>query len=58
MLNTISKKALDAQKEYSSVNERATTSGKIIGGFGGMIAKSFQDPMMQLGVIASFGYSI
>jgi len=58
MLNTISKKALDAQKEYSSVNERATTSGKIIGGFGGMVAKSFQDPMMQLGVIASFGYSI
>lgn len=58
MLNTISKKALDAQKEYSSVDERATTSGKIIGGFGGMIAKSFQDPMMQLGVIASFGYSI
>ena len=58
MLNTISKKALDAQKEYSSVNERATTSGKIIGGFGGMVAKSFQDPMMQLGVVASFGYSI
>ena len=58
MQKTISKKALDAWKEYSAVSERATTSGKIIGGFGGMIAKSFQDPMMQLGVLASFGYSI
>ena len=58
MQKTISKKTLDAWKEYSSIDERATTSGKIIGGFGGIMLKSFQDPYMQLGVLASFGYSI
>ncbi len=58
MQKLISKKAKDAWQEYSSVNERATTSGKIIGGFGGMALTAFKDPYMQLGVVASFGYSV
>ena len=55
---TISKKALDAWKEYSAISERATTSGKIVGGFGGMAARAFTDPIMAAAVVASFGYSV
>ena len=58
MQKVIAKKAKDAWQDYSSISERATTSGKIVGGFGGMAATAFRDPFMQLGVIASFGYSI
>ncbi len=58
MQKVIAKKAKDAWQEYSSIDERATTSGKIFGGFGGIAVTSFKDPMMQLGVLASFGYSI
>ena len=57
MMGTISKKAHSAWKEYSEINERATTAGKI-GGFGGMMGGAFTDPIMQLGVVASFGYSV
>ena len=57
MMGTISKKAHSAWKEYSEINERATTAGKI-GGFGGMMGGAFTDPIMQLGVVASFGYSL
>jgi len=55
---TISKKALDAWKEYSEISERATTSGKIVGGFGGMAVQAFKDPIMLAAVFASFGYSV
>ncbi len=58
MQKVIAKKAKDAWQDYSSISERATTSGKIVGGFGGMAATAFRDPFMQLGVIASFGYSV
>ena len=58
MQKVIAKKAQDAWQEYSSISARATTSGKIIGGFGGMAATAFRDPFMQAGVIASFGYSV
>jgi len=58
MQKVIAKKAKDAWQEYSSIDERATTSGKIVGGFGGIAVTSFKDPMMQLGVLASFGYSV
>ena len=58
MQKVIAKKAQDAWQDYSSISERATTSGKIVGGFGGMAATAFKDPFMQLGVLASFGYSI
>ena len=57
MMGTISKKAHSAWKEYSEINERATTAGKI-GGFVGMMGGAFTDPIMQLGVVASFGYSV
>ena len=55
---TISKKALDAWKEYSEISARATTSGKIVGGFGGMAVQAFKDPIMLAAVVASFGYSV
>ena len=55
---TISKKALDAWKEYSAISERATTSGKIVGGFGGMAVQAFKDPIMLAALGVSFGYSI
>ena len=58
MQKVISKKAHDAWKEYADIKSRATTSGNIIGGFGGMAVTAFKDPWMQAGVIASFGYSI
>jgi len=58
MQKVIAKKAQDAWQDYSSISERATTSGKIVGGFGGMALTAFKDPFMQLGVLASFGYSI
>ena len=58
MQKKISTKAHDAWREYAEISSRATTSGKIVGGFGGMALTSFKDPYMQLGVIASFGYSI
>ena len=58
MQKVISKKAQDAWADYAEIKSRATTSANIIGGFGGMAATSFLDPWMQLGVIASFGYSI
>ena len=57
VMNTISKKAHSAWKEYSELNERATTTGKI-GGFVGMMGGAFTDPIMQAGVVASFGYSV
>jgi len=57
VMNTISKKAHSAWKEYSEINERATTTGKI-GGFAGMMGGAFTDPIMQAGVVASFGYSV
>jgi len=57
VMNTISKKAHSAWKEYSELNERATTTGKI-GGFVGMMGGAFTDPIMQAGVVASFGYSL
>ncbi|MAW01982.1 MAG: hypothetical protein CMI81_03760 [Candidatus Pelagibacter sp.] len=58
MQKVIAKKAKDAWSDYASVSERATTSGKIVGGFGGMAVTAFKDPWMQLGVLASFGYSV
>ena len=58
MQKVIAKKAKDAWSDYASVSERATTSGKIFGGFGGMAVTAFKDPWMQLGVLASFGYSV
>ena len=57
MMGTISKKAHSGWKEYSELNERATTTGKI-GGAVGMMGGAFTDPIMQLGVVASFGYSV
>ena len=57
VMNTISKKAHSAWKEYSEINERATTAGKF-GGFAGMMGGAFTDPIMQAGVVASFGYSV
>ncbi len=57
VMGTISKKAHSAWKEYSEINERATTAGKL-GGFAGMMGGAFTDPIMQLGVVASFGYSV
>ena len=58
MQKVIAKKAQDAWQEYAEIKSRATTSGNIIGGFGGMAVTAFKDPWMQAGVIASFGYSI
>ena len=55
---TISKNTLDAWKEYGEISARATTSGKIIGGFGGMAFQAFKDPVMLAAVVASFGYSV
>ena len=55
---TISKKALTAWKEYAEISERATLSGKIIGGFGGMAARAMTDPPMVAAAFASFGYSV
>ena len=57
MMGTISKKAHSGWKEYSELNERATTTGKI-GGAVGMMGGAFTDPIMQAGVVASFGYSV
>jgi len=57
MQATISKKAHSAWSEYQNINERATTGGKI-GGFAGIAGGAFTDPLMQMAVVASFGYSI
>ena len=57
MQATIAKKAHSAWKEYSDINERATTKGKI-GGFGGIAAGAFTDPIMAGAAVASFGYSV
>ena len=57
MLNTISKKAHSAWKEYSEINERSTTGGTI-GGFAGIAGGAFTDPIIQLATVASFGYAV
>ena len=57
MQATIAKKAHSAWKEFSDINERATTKGKI-GGFGGIAAGAFTDPIMGGAAVASFGYSV
>ena len=57
MLNTISKKAHSAWKEYSEINERATGTGKV-GGFAGIAGGAFTDPIIGGATVASFGYSI
>lgn len=57
MQATIAKKAHSAWKEFSDINERATTKGKI-GGFGGIAAGAFTDPIMAGAAVASFGYSV
>tara|TARA_Y100001963_G_scaffold78346_1_gene108597 strand:+ start:2525 stop:4006 length:1482 start_codon:yes stop_codon:yes gene_type:complete len=57
MQNTISKKAHSLYKEYKDLDERATWQGKA-GGFGGIAAGAFTDPIMLATIPVSFGYSI
>ena len=58
MYKTIATKAKDSWVDNASVSERATLGGKIFGQFGGMAVTAFKDPWMQLGLVASFGYSV
>ena len=57
MQNTISKKAHSLYTEYKDLDERATWQGKA-GGFGGIAAGAFTDPIMIATIPVSFGYSI
>ena len=57
MQNTISKKAHSLYKEYKDLDERATWQGKA-GGFVGIGAGAFTDPIMLATIPVSFGYSI
>ena len=57
MHETIKKKSHSAWQEFTDINQRATGYGKA-GGFAGIAGGAFTDPFMQMGVVASFGYSI
>ena len=57
MQNTISKKAHSLYKDYKDITDRATWQGKV-GGFGGIAAGVFTEPVMLATIPVSFGYSI
>jgi len=57
MQKTIATKTQNAWKDYTEVNERATTAGWW-GGMGGMGAAAFTDPIMLMTIPVSFGYSV
>jgi len=57
MQNTIASKTQNAWRDYTEVNERATTAGWW-GGMGGMAGGAFTDPIMLATIPISFGYSV
>ena len=57
MQKTIATKTQNAWKDYTEVNERATTAGWW-GGMGGMAGAAFTDPIMLMTIPISFGYSV
>tara|TARA_R100000900_G_scaffold34050_2_gene27663 strand:- start:2046 stop:4451 length:2406 start_codon:yes stop_codon:yes gene_type:complete len=57
MQKTIADKTQNAWKDYTEVNERATTAGWW-GGMGGMAGAAFTDPIMLMTIPISFGYSV
>ena len=57
MQKTIADKTQNAWKDYTEVNERATTAGWW-GGLGGMAGAAFTDPIMLMTIPISFGYSV
>ena len=57
MQKTIATKTQNAWKNYTEVNERATTAGWW-GGMGGMAGAAFTDPIMLMTIPISFGYSV
>jgi aryl carrier-like protein len=57
MQKTIATKTHNAWKDYTEVNERATTAGWW-GGMGGMAGAAFTDPIMLMTIPISFGYSV
>tara|TARA_R100000951_G_scaffold30431_2_gene26165 strand:+ start:1584 stop:4076 length:2493 start_codon:yes stop_codon:yes gene_type:complete len=57
MQKTIATKTQNAWKDYTEVNERATTAGWW-GGMGGMATAAFTDPIMLMTIPISFGYSV
>ena len=57
MQKTIASKTQNAWKDYTEINERATTAGWW-GGMGGMAGAAFTDPIMLMTIPISFGYSV
>ena len=57
MQKTIASKTQNAWKNYTEINERATTAGWW-GGMGGMAGAAFTDPIMLMTIPISFGYSV